>query len=46
MLREKAQEKRARREQRRLEKKPLEDDLAVPVTEVTLADREPTGENS
>ncbi len=43
MLREKAEMKRARREQRRLEKKP-EDDLTAPVTEETYADNEPAGE--
>ena len=46
MLREKAQMKRARREQRRLDKKPFEDDLAAPVPEETLAESEPTTENS
>jgi len=46
MLREKAEMKRARREQRRLEKKPFEDELTAPVTEETFANSEPTGENS
>jgi len=44
MLREKAEMKRARREQRRLEKKPFEDDLAAPPADESYAQSEPASQ--